>query len=304
MKILILILMGLSFNAYSQNCVYSLNMVNATVEILDSSQVIQQPFTLSRSNANAPVCQNYRVFFSKGMANNYQRRAFSVAGNSLTYNLHRTVNQSGILKEKNDAIAANEYLEGVTPNKDTTYTNNFFISVPGKTGNSIPAGYYSDAIQASLYTLDNGSLIFETNDNLTVLFYVTQVVQVSIIDEGGTFDAGSTSKVLDFGFLSQNAEKGADLRVLSNGSYQLKISSQNNGQLKLSAGDLIAYSLRVNGATVNLASSSGTPVQIGTGSATSNAGDLFNLKVKILEATTTKSAGMYQDILTITAIAN
>lgn len=304
MKILILILMGLSFNAYSQNCVYYLNMQNATVEVLDNSQVIQQPFTLSRSNSNNSSCQNYRMFFSKGLSNNYQRRAYSLNGNSLLYNLHRTVNQSSILKDKNDAVAVNEYLEGAAPIKDTTYTNNYFISVPGKTGNSIPAGYYYDAVQASLYTVNDGVLIFETNANLSLLFYVTQVVQVSIVDEGGTFDAGSTSKVLDFGFLTQNAEKGADLRVVSNGSYQLKISSQNNGQLKLSAGDLISYSLKVNGATINLASSAGTPVQIGTGSATSNAGNLYNLKVKILEATTNKSAGMYQDILTITAIAN
>jgi len=304
MKFLILILMGLSFSAYSQNCVYTLNMQNATIEVLDSSQVIQQSFTLNRFNSNNITCKSYRVFFSKGLANSYQRRAFTLSGDALNYNLHRSVNLSGVLKEKNDAISANEYLEGTAPEKDTTYTNSFFISVPGKTGNAFPAGYYTDVIQASLYTVNDGNLIFEINDNVTILFLITQNVQVSIIDEGGTFDSGSTSKVIDFGYLTQNAEKGADLRVVSNGSYQLKISSQNNGQLKLPAGDLISYSLRVNGATINLGSSTGSPVQIGSGNATTNAGDLYNLKVKITEVTSNKSAGMYQDILTITAIAN
>jgi hypothetical protein len=92
--------------------------------------------------------------------------------------------------------------------------------------------------------------------------------------------------------------------VVANGSYVIKVSSQNNGQLKLSSGDLISYSLRVNGSPVNLSGSSGNPVQIGSGDATSNAGDLYNLKVKITESTANKAAGMYQDIVTITAIAN
>ena len=304
MKFIILILMSLSFNLYAQNCTYTLTMINAANEILDSSQVIQQPFNLRRGNANQASCGNYRVYFSKGLANSYQRRAFTWWGQSLTYNLHKGVNQSGVLKERNDAVTSNEYVEGLSPNKDTTYTNNYFISIPGKSGNSIPAGYYYDVIQATVYTINNGFLIYETSDNVTLLFLVSQNLQVSIIDEGGTFDASSTSKVLDFGFLTQNAEKGADLRVVSNGSYQLKVSSQNNGQLKLSSGDLISYSLRVNGSTVNLSGTSGNPVQIGSGDATNNAGDLYNLKVKITENTANKSAGMYQDIITITAIAN
>ena len=306
MKILILILMGISVNLYAQDCEYRLNMINTVIEVLDSSQVIQQSFNLNRDNtgSGSSKCSNYRVFFSKGLGNSYTRKAYTLSGTSLNYNLHKAVNQSGVLKDRNDAVTSNEYVEGSAPVRNQNYNNSFFISVPGKANSNIGSGFYYDVVQASIYSLDNGVLSLNTTDNLTLLFYVNQTLQVSIVDEGGTFDAGSTSKVLDFGFLTQNAEKGADLRVVSNGSYQIRISSQNNGQLKLSGNDLISYSLRVNGSTVNLASSAGSPVQIGTGSATSNAGDLYNLKVKIIEATTNKSAGMYQDILTITAIAN
>ncbi|MFP5384735.1 MAG: hypothetical protein ACLGHN_01560 [Bacteriovoracia bacterium] len=53
-----------------------------------------------------------------------------------------------------------------------------------------------------------------------------------------------------------------------------------------------------------MAGSSANPVQIGTGDLTTTAGDLFNLKFTILDVTNYKSAGMYQDALTITAIAN
>lgn len=222
----------------------------------------------------------------------------------MNYNLHKNVNQSGVLKERNDALNSNEYLEGIAASRDQTYTNNFFISLPGLSSTSIRAGYYFDNVQASIYSIGGNDQEFEATDTFTLLFYVNQKLQVSIIDEGGVFNVGSTSKVLDFGYLTQNAEKGADVRVLSNGSYQLKISSQNNGNLKLPAGEFIAYSLRVNGTNVSISSSSSNPVQIGSGNSTSNAGDLYNLKVKIIENTQNKSAGMYQDVLTITAIAN
>lgn len=302
-----LILCFLSSLAFSQtDCDYRVSISNVAVEVLDASQVIQQPVTLVRDNSGSgsSKCESYRIFFSKGLSNNYQRKAFTLFGNSFNYNLHRTINQSGVLKERNDAVTTNEFLDGRAPSRNTTYTNYFFVSVPGLSSTSFPSGYYYDVIQASIYSSQNGVLYFERTDNLSLLFYVNQKVQVSIIDEGGTFDASSTSKILDFGLLSLNAEKGADVRVLANGPYQLRLSSQNNGQLKLGAGDLISYSLRVNGTNVSLAASSASPVQIGSGNATSSTGDLYNLKVKIIEDTKNKSAGMYQDILTITAIAN
>lgn len=306
MKFLILFLMSFSFNLLAQDCRYNLNIFNAAIEVLDSSQVIQQPFSLERSwtGSGSFKCNNYRVFFGKGLANNYQRRAFTIFGSSYSYNLHRGVNQSGVLKERNDAVTSNEYIEGSAPNRSQTYTNNFFISVPGKASGTWSSGYFYDVVQVALYSVDNGVLTYETTNNLTLLFYINQTVQVSIVDEGGTFDASATSKVLDFGYLTQNAEKGADLRVVSNGSYQIRISSQNNGQMKLGQSDQIAYSLRVNGSNVNLSSSASSPVQIGSGNATGSSGALYNLKVKITENTQNKSAGMYQDILTITAIAN
>lgn len=306
MKFLILILMSLSFNIYAQDCRYNLHMNNAVIEVLDNSQVIQQTFTLDRDNtgSGSSKCNNYRVFFGKGLANSYQRKAYSLQGAQYAYNLHKLVNQSGVLKERNDAVTSNEFVEGIAPNRNQTYSNSFFISVPGKASSTVSSGFYYDVVQIALYSRDGSELTYETTDNLTLLFYINQTVQVSIVDEGGTFDASSTSKVLDFGYISQNAEKGADLRVVSNGSYQIKISSQNNGEMKLGSSDTIDYSLRVNGSTVNLASSASSPVLIGSGNATGSQGALYNLKVKIIENPQNKSAGMYQDILTITAIAN
>lgn len=308
-KIILLTLTFFSLNVFAaQECSYNFQLANATIEILDNSQVVQQNFTISRGQ-NSPdgLCKKYRVFFSKGLANSYQRKAYMfLFGGYLNYNLHQLVNQSGILKDFGDAVSANEFIEGNSPDRFTTYTNRLFISVPGTGSSVLRSGTYYDIVQASVYGYNqsSGNYLFEETSNFTVVIYVPKKVYVSILDEGGVFDASSTTKVIDFGILALNQERGADLRVLSNGSYQLKLSSQNNGNLTFSNGETVAYALRVNGSSVSLSGTSSSPVTIGSGDATSNQGDRYNLKVRITESTNNKSAGMYQDIITITAIAN
>lgn len=297
----------ISLEAFAQDeCQYRFGLSNTTMEITDSPQVIQQSFTVYRENASSNGrCTNYRLFFSKGLANNYQRKGFTLLS-TLNYNLHKGVNQAGILKDFGDAVSANEFVEGIAQNREITYTNRFYVSVPGMGNSIIRAGLYYDQVQVSIYGYNTGSgnYSFDETETFTVLFYVPRKIQVSLIDEGAAFDASSTSKILDFGILAQNQELGADVRVLSNGPYQLKLSSQNNGHLARSSGNTILYALRVNGSAVELGSSSATPVTIGAGTITTEAGDRYNLRIKIAESTDNKSAGLYQDVITITAISN
>lgn len=287
-------------------CNYQISLNNATIQVEESPQVIQQTFNIRRGqNSPSGRCGLYRVFFSKGYANSYQRKAFTLSLQSLNYNLHKTINMSGVLKDFNDAVTASEYVDGSAPSRETDYTNRFFIAAPGLSGNVLAAGTYVDVVQVSIYGFNenSGNYLFDETDNFTVVFYIPKKVQVSLIDEGQVFDANSTSKTMDFGIMQQNQEKGVDLRVLSNGSYQLKLSSLNNGKL-VRGNESVNYSLKVNGSGVSLNNSSASPVQIGSGSTTSQAGDLYNLKVKIDENVSNKSAGLYQDVITITAIAN
>lgn len=295
-----------SLTSIAAECDYHFSVANATIQIEDTAQVVQQNFSVNRGQ-NSPTgrCSLYRVFFSKGMANSYQRNAFTVYGSSINYNLHKTINQAGTLKDFADALASNEYVDGSAPDKNTNYTNRFFIASPGQNNNVITAGTYFDVVQVSIYGYNenSGKYLFDEADNFTVLFYVPKKVQVSLIDEGGAFDASSTTKTMDFGLMTQNQEKGVDLRVLSNGSYQIKLSSLNNGKMVL-GNESVQYSLKVNGASVSLSSSAGSPVSIGSGNQTAQAGALYNLKVKIDESVANKGAGLYQDVITITAIAN
>lgn len=303
--ILIAILMIYS-SAYAAECDYSLSVGNATIQIEDAAQVIQQGISLNRGQQSpSSRCRNYRIFFSKGLSNNYQRSAFSFYNGSINYNLHPSINMAGTLKDFSDAVTSNERLEGSAPEKNTIYSNRFFISVPGHNNNLLLAGTYLDIVQVSIYGYNenSGKYLFDDAVNFTTVFYVPKKVQVSLLDEGQAFDASSTSKTLDFGIMEQNQEKGADLRILSNGSYRINLSSLNNGKL-VQGNNSVAYSLRVNGTGISLSSSSSSPVQIGSGTTTGQAGHLYNLKIKITESVANKNAGLYQDMITITAIAN
>lgn len=302
--LLIIVLLS-SSTIFAAECNYNLTVSNATIQIEDSAQVVQQAFSVYRGqNSPAGRCRRYRVFFSKGLANSYQRNAFSLYG-SINYNLHPAINMSGTLKDFSDAVTASEYIEGTAPEKNTVYSNRFFVSVPGQNNNLLLAGTYVDILQVSIYGYNenSGKYLFDEAANLTTVFLVPKKVQVSLLDEGQAFDASSTSKTMDFGIMQQNQEKGADLRILSNGSYRLNLSSLNNGKL-VQGTQSVTYSLRVNGSSVSLSSSANNPVQIGSGTITGQAGDLYNLKVKIGESVANKNAGLYQDVITITAIAN
>lgn len=303
---LLFIVLVSSTTSFAAECDYHLAISNATIQIEDAAQVVQQNISVSRGqNSPAGRCLKYRVFYSKGLANNYQRMAFSLNNASINYNLHPSINMSGTLKDFADAVTSSEYIEGTAPEKNTTYTSRFFISAPGQNNNLILAGTYVDIVQVSIYGYNenSGNYLFDETANLTAVFYVPKKLQISLLDEGQAFDAASTSKTLDFGIMQQNQEKGADLRILSNGSYRLNLSSLNNGKL-VQGSQSVAYSLRVNGSAISLATSASSPVQIGAGNITDQAGHLYNLKVKISESVENKNAGLYQDVITITAIAN
>lgn len=288
-------------------CEYEINLSNATVQVSEQSQVVQQGLSISRRIGQVQRCSVYRIFFSKGQANSYNRMAYLNSTNTLNYNLHQNINLNGILKEFNDALSSVEYISGNMPEDNTPYSNNFFISVPAlSTQSNAPSGIYTDVIQLAVYGFNpsSGNYSFERVTNVTVSLIVHNKIQISIVEEGGTFNASSTSKILDFGELEMNEEKGVDVMVSSNTPYQLQLSSQNSGNLKSPGQSTVAYNLKSNGSSVGLSGSQGSPVLIGGGNPTNAPGDRYNLKIKITESVENKPSGLYQDVITITAIAN
>jgi hypothetical protein len=307
MKQILLMTLILFFeSSYARSeCDYNLILGNVTVLLTNAPQVVPQNTNIHRSQ-NSPdgKCRNYRIYFGKGLGYSYSRKAFSLSGRSMNYNLHPDINKNGILKEFNDAVNVNEYLQGYAPNKFTTYSNRFFVSTPGLDDGVAVSGIYLDVVQVSIYSFNenNNHFTFQETLNLTLVFMVNKKIQVSLVDETGTFDPHATNKVLDFGTITQGSVKAADLRVVSNTPYQVKMSSMNNGALKQGSLARIPYALKVNGYYVGLSGAS--PVTFGSGNPTGPAGDRYNIRVQITGETEGLPAGLYQDAVTITAIAN
>ena len=305
-KIFLTLLCLTTLNAWADpECEYRLNLSNTTVQVTDNSQVVEQTASLyrGRDSSESSRCDNYRIFFNKGLANSYQRRAYTLLGQYVNYNLHKAINQIGVLKDYSDAINVNEFLDGTSPNRGSTYTEKFFVSVPGLSS-SIAKGIYIDSVQVSVYAYkpSSGKYLYEDSANLTIFFYIPSNIDISVVDEGGAFDVSATSKIIDFGILQKDQQKGVDLRVVSNTSYKVKLSSSNGSKLKGPGTSFVNYNLKVNGGSVSLPAN--TPIEIGSGSITTNAGDRFNLKFQIMDETKDLQAGLYQDNITITAIAN
>lgn len=295
--------------SFSQTgCSYNVQLGNSAIQVSDDDQVIQHELQLSRgAGSSSDTCSNYRIFFSKGQANSYQRQAINPDGVSINYNLHKDINQNGILKEFADALSETERLQGSMPDVEVFYNNPFYISIPGISSQNFPPyGSYTDNVQVSLYALNSttGQYGFEKAVSFSNTFNVPQRLFISLVDTGGPFDASSTTRVMDFADLTQPSSKAADLIVLSNTPYEVFMSSTNNGVLKHSKGETINYTLSLNGSIINLSTSASSPVTVSSGGATTASGNRNSLQVEITGNNTLKPSGLYQDTITITAIAN
>lgn len=302
---LLILLFAAAAFADDNQCGHTLTLGNATIQIQNGLQVIQQAYTIRRTDSSNGRCSTYHLYFSKGLGNSYQRKAFNTGGQSADYNLHQNIQMSGTLKDVNDASSSTEFIEGSTPNENVDYTGYFYISVPGLSSQgSLAGGTYTDNIQIRIYSVkNNGTETAEGVKPFSVNLIANISMEISIVDEGGSHNSSSTAKTLDFGFLATNAELGADIMVSSNTSYQVRLSSLNNGALKLNAG-AIAYQLRANNTVYNMGSSASTPVTVGSGPPNGSTPARYNIKIKITGSTSNLLAGQYTDTITITAIAN
>jgi spore coat protein U-like protein len=294
----------MSFAVAAPDCDYSVNYGQVTAQVLETKQTLQQSITLTRGQ-HSPygICGNYQFYFGKGSAQSYQRHAVSANGHVVKYNLHQNINLNGVLKEQPDALNPQEYVSLNAPDRFVNYHAPFYFSLPDLiTQNYPPKGIYNDNVQVVIWTNNEPGFVFDKATNLAVTIVVPTRLDISLVDVGGGFDASSTSKVFDFGNITENQEKSGDLRVLSNTPYELKMTSQNSGLLKKGSSS-INYMLTVNNIPVSLTGSAPVSFASGTGTSGIN-GESFNVRVKIIENTSGKPSGLYQDVITITAIAN
>lgn len=303
MRLFILLMIFLSWNSYAQECHFQFNQNQINVNY--SGEALSIPFTIELqrpNNANSNLCSYAAFFFSRGNANSYDRRVYG-NGESLRYTLEN-ISPTGTLKDFGDHAGPNEFL-GTAIDLNQSKTLSGVFKMPDQES-SFGSGHYQDVVNVTVYAYKSDSNNRRGMTKQLVINVQKRVnVALSIVPEGGGFNAGSTQAVLDFGNMSTGQELGSDLIIKSNTGYRISMSSQNNGQFKhQNSQSFIPYSFYLAGALRNLSGSAQNPVMMVIKSASSiAAGDRYNMRVRVgnIEG---RPYGSYSDYVTITVQSN
>lgn len=306
MKLIFLLIFFFSSSAVmAQWCDYSINIDGYfPVTIQTSEQTLPYALQLTREqNSSTPNCQNYRLYFAKGNANSYQRKAYS-GSNSIPYNLYSDINRGTILKDFADA-GNGEFIPGHAPNQFTPYTSTWYVGVPNIYENFVAAraGVYTDVLPINIYQIkNNGSVEFQLARWINLSFTVPRYVEMSIVPENQPHDKNSTIYIMNFGNMTSNQELRADMRIVGNVGYGVTLSSQNGGKMnKTGGGTQIPYSIKVGSGSFFSPTNAGSPYYLfGTNDPTSLAGQRYPITVKLGNVPANPDDGEYEEVITLT----
>lgn len=300
MKTLFLLLL-IPLTSWAQDCGYTISMGSFMASVQEQPQTLAHTLTLERKSPSAN-CENYRIYFGKGQANSYQRRAYS-GSNSIPYNIYRSINQGNVLKDFGDA-GPNEYITQAAASRNVPYTSTWYVGVNDLDAMfSSPPGVYTDVVPVHIYQVrTNGQVTHQTTRYLTLSFNLPRYAELSLVPENAPHNPSSTSYVMDFGELQPQEVLGADLRVVGNVGFGVLMSSMNGGKL-VSGSDNVPYTISVGGGNYFNLSPAGAHYFVASrNSGTNTSGQRYNLKVRIGNFADL-GGGDYQDVITITVQA-
>lgn len=292
-------------------CGLSLTVSNLSVTWTLNYAHIAVSFVVNKSGV--PGC-SYGVGFSKGGGTSYTTRRALSGSDELFYQLYGDTGLTNILKDVPDITASTDVITGsFTGGANKTQTKVYYFDIPYATATSpiiVKNGTYTDTFTMSVYEGAN-PLTFVTpvnTYNVTLTVTVNPLISVSLVDQGGAFSTGATTKSINFGTLVEGNASSVDLRVRTNAGFSITFSSLNNGNLKhtnpAKSGSLVPYSFYVNGVLLNMSTSASTPV---TGLSGSGQTELNGLgyPIRAIIGSITGGAvlsGTHQDTITITAV--
>lgn len=301
MILMILMILTVSAHAYN-SCKLTVTSNNYLGTLQNSVQSDPHDISLStRKNSNN--CKNFRVYFSTGGANNYNRKA-SNYNSSIPYNLYLDSGLNTVLKDYQVA-GTNEYMSINLPSKNTTYTFPFYVKLVDL--NSVfnsGAGYYGDQIQANIYSVkSNGSLEYQLTAYYYFQFIIPRYAELSLVPLGSAHDPTKTTHLVDFGNLTTNKTQSLSLKVKGNVGFGIYMASQNGSQLK-NGNESIPYQIKVSTNNYRSLSNPGQSyymLQRNTG--TSSNSEDFPVSLKIGQIPQNPKTGDYQDVITVTVQA-
>lgn len=284
---------------------------NTAINIVWSSSFSSLAIPITVNKANNEAC-DFGIGINKGGAASYDARRVTVGVKSIPYQLYTNNGLSFQAKDYNNLTSSNDVIQGgFQTGTNLNQTVNYYLVIPynASTNQALyGAGTFTDTYQVNIYLGNNVATYLTPSDskNVTVTVTVDPMIALSLVSSGGSFQALSTNRNINFGTLYEGQSSVFDLILKTNAGYSVSVSSLNNGHLhSIGAGttSLIPYRLYVNSANTNLASSATTPFVVLTGPGqTSNVGvaNPFRVVIGSLSSVTTLG-GNHADTITITA---
>ena len=263
-----------------------------------------QTIQVSVANAGKGTC-SYFVAVSAGNSGVFTEREMRQSATDLGYNLYTDAAKSNIIKDEATATSS-EVLSGTVKKYETVVQDAYWIVAASQVLPPWSGAYYDDDLVFSLYlgTIGHSPDLIEER-TVRLQSQVASSVELSLVDSGGGFDGADTTQLLDFGLMSTGASLGFDLRVRTNDGYAVSMQSENSQVMEHvlpSQPSTVPYTITVDGSSADL--SSGSPVEVASGTGSTDAeGDSLPILVTLGDVTD-RTAGNYQDLITITVIAN
>lgn len=286
-------------------CDFSLSASNVTInwDLNFASMAVQ--ITIDKAGADA--C-DFGIGISAGGGTYSTRRG--VSGSSiLRYQIYSDNGLSKIVKDVPDITAADDMITGgFQAGTGLSQQILYYIEIPvslATTPTLVSAGTFVDTYVVNLYE-GSDPMAFVTpvdSANITFTVNVDKMINLSLVDSGGSFNVAATSRNVNFGTLQEGLAAYFDLRVRTNAGFSITFSSTNDGRMKHpTKNSYVPYSFYANAALLNLTGSSSTPVTGLSGSGqTSLSGLAYPIRIVVGSLSGGVVSGTHQDDITITA---
>ncbi len=322
-RILLLMLLFLSLSSM----VYAFGTIEETFTISDPSEVnefyasdamtqsyqeltvLREMYNDTSSNSAWFEATDTLLLFSSGNSSSVQDRYLLHTNgvDRLYYNIYDTSADHVLLKDLSTYNSVEDALWFSFPRQrlkrftslTDTEVNSIYIEIPD--GQYVTAGFYTDAIDIDLYDSDTEE--FLDSEVIPISVEVGEIIGLSIVDVGNTYNPEAGPYSMDFGVLETGKNLSANAIALSNTQYSITVASMNGGQLKHETFEEYApYTLSINGAPAAI---SGTvPVELITNAPpTPMTGTSYLLTVTIGDIEWIPS-GAYEDYLVFEITSN
>lgn len=283
--------------------------INNAQFLLDQEVIISETIRVNHKGQGT----DFFITFSTGQSGQFANRYLldPVSGGIMYYQVYDNAADRRILVDLSAGPSLSQVLSGSFSDAEaaagggTTKDLTFVVILDP---DQFPlAGQYAEELRLELWagTPDNprgGGP--EDTAIMSMSAQMDQVMDISLVPSGGSFDSSRTELTLDFGELYAGSRRHADLMVRANSGYSVYMRSQNSGVMMIqdvTDTSSVPYSLSVAGGGVDLSSGTDVPV-VPLGGPSTIRGDRYDVGVEI-EDFGMATEGFYTDMLIITVAA-